>query len=284
MPGAMRIHIPSRGRAKKQITLFQLPREWLFMTTVWVYEEEFEEYVTELKDMIKKQGITVQARPKELKGLSPLRQWLLRNETAPRMLILDDDLTFSKRTPENKLVPARYQDVAFMLQFIEHSIWPEWPDPKHPNKDVALVSVSSRYMLNGKKRGYEDNKRTNCVTGINVKLVRDVIEARYDRVPLAGDADLTLQVLLAGYKTRVSTEWAYSQPAGADGGVSSYRTIKMMEEVYKKLAEMHPGIVSLFQHKTKHKFQGESNVRTDIKVAWKKAADVGFLRRRRAKS
>lgn len=278
MPGHTRIHIPSRERSEKQITVWQLPKEWRFKTTIWVYEGEQNVYSSKLRSLMLNDGVTLKIRPSHLKGLSPLRQWLLEKETAPRMIIMDDDLSFSKRTKDNKLIACDYMDVALMLNEMERQLWPEWNNGVLPF--VALSSISSRFHLNSKPRGYEKNKRTNCVTGINVKLVRDVIKAKYDRVPLAGDADLTLQVLLAGYQTIVSTEYAYSQPAGAPGGVSSYRTVGMMDEVYRKLAIMYPGIVSLFEHKTKHKFQGESNVRTDIKVAWKKAADIGYLRRK----
>ena len=100
----------------------------------------------------------------------------------------------------------------------------------------------------------------------------------HGRVRVMEDFDITLQILRAGGSCAVNYYYAQGQRMTNEaGGCSTWRTHEIHEESARRLAELHPGIVSLRQKQNK----GDQNgfgTRTEVTIQWKSAWAEGQLR------
>ena len=81
-----RIYIPSYGRANKQITWDNLPEKWKERTTIVVDASEVKEYSSLYPNVL--------SSPKGMKGIAPIREWIVKQATEEKISMLDDDLNF----------------------------------------------------------------------------------------------------------------------------------------------------------------------------------------------
>lgn len=266
----MRIYIPSLGRPHKQITWNELQGVRGLKKSdvvVVVGHEDVDAYTNPGNN-----GMTFLVPPPSIKGIGKVRQWLLeyhaKHSTDQRMVMMDDDLTFSTRRTDDptKAVPATKEDIARML------------------KSMAGML---KYMLHGSIIAREGaNRVADHGVLYNTRLLRvlgyraaDVLKlgVKFDRLPVMEDFDVTLQLLRLGKENFSICEWWQNQAgSGLEGGCSTYRDMEMQKVGALGLKKLHPDFVTVVEKTTKGAWGG--GTRTDVKIAWKKAfASAGVV-------
>jgi len=260
----MKVYIPSLGRPTKQITWKELQSvPGLKRGDVWVVinRDELDAYSAA------NPGISLLIPPVSVKGIGKVRQWLLerhaKEESDQRMVMMDDDLTFSTRRTDDptKSTPATKQDIGRMLKCMAGCL-----------RDSLHGSIVAR---EGANRFAEDamlhNTRLLRVLGYRA---RDVLAlgVRFNRLPVMEDFDVTLQLLRLGKENFCILDWWQNQTgSGLTGGCSTYRDNAMQAAGAHGLKKLHPAFVKVVEKATKTAWGG--GVRTDVRIAWKKAYD-----------
>jgi glycosyltransferase involved in cell wall biosynthesis len=249
----MKICIPTYRRIERQTTLENLPESWLNETLLITNKNETERYFEKYGDRVKVEGIDVV-------GISATRQWVMENISAKYILFLDDDMEFHKRENE-KLIKADNEDVAIMLNKIEYFL-----------KDgYAHVGVSARQGNNHVIDDFDTVTRMNNAYAFEVEVFKKE-NIRFDRLEVMEDFDVTLQLLKLGYPNIVIYKYAWGQRKSGDkGGCSEYRTAKMQRKAAFELSKLHPGLVTVVGKKSQTTWGNIGNIRTDVKISWKKA-------------
>lgn len=96
----------------------------------------------------------------------------------------------------------------------------------------------------------------------------------HGRISTCEDLDITIQLLLRGYKNCVLCQWTNDQTAtGNEGGCSAYRTIEVHNENITKLHEMYPGITTVRHKKNISDAAVKAGMasRLEITVDWERA-------------
>lgn len=206
-------------------------------------------------------GDNVIVLPPKITRLSPTRQWLLENSPDDKFILMDDDLAFACRRHDD---PTRFLN----------------SEPEETAKALLKMEVLLDKYAHVGMLGREGGNRVTAsivyctrmmrVLGYKRSIVHEKVGARFDRVPIKQDFDMTLQLLRAGYDNAVLATHVQNQ-AGSNtaGGCSVYRNPGMMRTVSLQLAKLHPGFVKVVEKETKSAWGG--GVRTDVQVAWKKA-------------
>ncbi len=252
----MRIYIPSLHRMDQR-TWEALPREWRDKTTVVCHAKDVAPLHAKYPLM------DVLAQPASLKGIGPVRQWIVDNAKEPKLVMIDDDLRFSVRISkkDTKLKPADKSELSLMLQAVE------------VNLDLyGHVAVSAREGNNRIPEHCTEIGRPLRFLAYDVNAIRET-GCRFDRIELMEDFDMTLQLLRRGYENLILWHWAHDQigGSGAKGGCSEYRDGAMQAKAAHRLAELHPGFVKVVEKQTKTAWKGMGGTRTDVVISWKKA-------------
>jgi hypothetical protein len=255
----MKIYIHSSGRPELSLqqTASCIPRSWLKHTRLVVQAAQEKSY----QDTARSLGVALIALPKSIDRLSPTRQWILENAEENKFVLMDDDLRFFEaRGPE---FPGLYKDAtdesfARMLSTISQTL------DHYAHVGVAAREGANRLPL----PGVELTRMMRVLAYDKKKALKSY--ARFDRVPTKQDFDMTLQMIRAGHKNYVLSQWCQNQ-RGSDvaGGCSVYRTAEMGDAVSHQLAALHPGYVSVVQKTTKKAWGG--GTRTDVLIQWKRA-------------
>lgn len=199
--------------------------------------------------------------PSKIRRLSPTRQWLLENSPTDKFILMDDDLAFACRRHDD---PTRFL----------HS------EPEETAKALikmeGLLDKFAHVGMLGREGGNRVTEpivyctRMMRVLGYRKSIVHDKVGARFDRLPIKQDFDMTLQLLRAGYDNAVLATHVQNQAgSNTSGGCSVYRNPGMMRTASIQLAKLHPGFVKVVEKETKAAWGG--GVRTDVQIAWKKA-------------
>jgi glycosyltransferase involved in cell wall biosynthesis len=250
----MNIWIPTYQRVEKQITFGTIPESLKPVTKLVVDDCEYEAYAEEYGEEY------VIAIPPDLKGLSKKRQWMLENTNDPYIFMIDDDITFGMRK-EGKLPKCAGDDLIGLYDLLA-----SWLD-----EGFIHVGISQRAFNHLEEQPWAEIGRMCTTYAYNAPAVLKS-GARFDRLPLQQDFDMTLQLLELGFKNRITFEYCYGQPgSGTKGGCSAYRTAALMEENAKRLATLHPGLVHVVQKKSETEWEGVGNVRWDCNIEWKKS-------------
>lgn len=257
------VFIPSRGRAKLKLirsgAYSQLPQG--YHVAYVVPNEELSAYAG--------LGLPVIARPPEVVGVAAARHfigWYCQQYGIEKFIMIDDDLKFFTRISEDDwhLRRSQPEDMVEMLATVERYL-----------DDYGQIGISARTGANrvgcGAKPLLKEATRTN---GCTAYRTADFMSVEHQRLPFMEDFDVTLQLLLKGVPNACFYHWSYDQSqTNAPGGCSLYRTHEGHEESARKLAELHPGFVSLRQKA--NKTGGEFGTRTEVTVQWKKAYEAG---------
>lgn len=252
----MEIYILTAGRPHTQPTWEQLPESVRKNTKFVIQLDERVFYQTTISHH--PQNILI--LPKGIDRISPTRQFLLDNCKADKLVMLDDDLTFSYRKDKNavRLFPQTFETIKEMFNGIE-----TWLD------SYAHLAVSTREGNNRVADQYKEIGRALRFHAMNVPIVRET-GARFDRIEFKQDFDFTLQMLEAGHKNLILYNYAHNQPgSNKPGGCSKYRTHEILEKCAHELHALHPDFVKVVEKETKGAWGG--GVRTDVRIAWKKA-------------
>jgi hypothetical protein len=180
--------------------------------------------------------------------------------------MVDDDLVFFERQPDLKL--TRLGDPTPMWQTVEEQFLAGFPH----------VAISIRLGNNRVPTEFKDCTNVCDLWGVDRHVLRKH-GIRLDRTPVMEDYQCVLSLLTLGYHTRVLYNWAANgkNARNAKGGCSTWRTAQVQEEGANLLKAMFPEFVTIVHKQTKTGwFEGE---RTDVRIAWKKAADsANYLR------
>lgn len=243
----MRLLITTLGRVNAQPT-----RRWLPNAQLVVQQHEAWKYGDRYGELL--------VLPDHLHTLAPTRQWLLENLTDEKIVLLDDDLDFLVRRTDDptKFRQPRPGDAEEMLAELDSAL-----------DTYAHVGLGTR---EGGNRNTEERMYATRIMrfhAFNLPKVREA-QARFDRVVVMEDFDITLQLLRAGHCNCLLNRWAHGQRgSNAAGGCSAYRTMDVQTESAVKLQQFHPDFVRLVTKQTKCAWNGQE--RTDVTVQWKRA-------------
>lgn len=252
-------YIASRGRPHCY-SFHALPKEIQARAFIVVRPDE--------KDLYVEQGGFKPHRllvlDKGVEGLSATRQWVQDNADKRYIVQLDDDLKgYTKKIkPEEfaSMHPMTYRDILKM-----DALFFRWLRAGR----IGHCGMGDRMQTAWAGKEYAENTqiaRFFCHDRIAVKSAG----ARWDRIPLIQDKDITLQLLRAGVPNRVSLMHCYNETGMGrnKGGVGIYRTSKLYEDCVVKLAKLHPGIVTVVDKARDH---GSFQCTIQPRVAWSKA-------------
>jgi hypothetical protein len=228
------IFIPSRSRWEYVRTVFNLSdRLWKNITLV-VPHDQYDKYrrITPLNiNVLKFYGV----------GIETKRDFILNLRQTGKLIMLDDDLKFYKRTEDGTRFPGIHQEeTEKMIENISNTL-----------SYFPMVGLTDKFMSQTRPRGSILCHRFNQVLGIN----RDLLPTPWPqfRVPHDEEHDFHLQLLTRGYKTIVLTEWSKSDKSDAPGGCSDWRNETVLRQAHEKLMELWPGIVTIDTSKEKPK-------------------------------
>jgi hypothetical protein len=247
----VKIYIPTHKRYNRQITWRGLPPSVQADTKLVISSGETPHYA---------QGLPLLETPPEVQGIGATRQWILDNAEGNHIVMLDDDLTFARRRLDDpsRFVPASVLD----MEKWHHDM------DNHLNS-YAHVSMGPRENGNRKTDLYYECGRAMRVLAFDLEVLRRE-GVRFNPELVQDDFDITLQLLKKGYQNLIVGWMVHNQSgSGAAGGASEYRDIAKHNESIKKLAALHPGLVTVVTKHTKVAWGGQP--RLDVICQWKKA-------------
>ena len=253
------VFIPSRGRANMKLiqagAFAQLPKG--YHVAYVVPDDEYDAYA--------KLGVPLIRRPPEVQGIAAARRFIgycAQQFSLDKFIVLDDDLKFSVRISLDDwhLRKATSEDLVELLGVVSQQL-----------DDYGHVGVGARQGNNnlgpGDKPLIVENTRTMRALAYRTA---EFMAVEHCRVTFMEDFDVNLQLLRKGVPNCTVNFWVTDQSmTNAPGGCSVYRTHQLHEEAAHKLAELHPGFVSLRQKV--NKTGGEFGTRTEVTIQWKKA-------------
>tara|TARA_R110002096_G_scaffold358961_2_gene552073 strand:- start:343 stop:1122 length:780 start_codon:yes stop_codon:yes gene_type:complete len=251
----MEVYILSAGRPNTQPTWEALPQSIRNFTRVVIQQVERDLYA----DFIKEFPDNYLILPVEINRISPTRQYLLDRCQSEKLIMLDDDLTFSYRATTNsvKLTPQTPQEVERMFSDIDYAL-----------DNYAHIAVSTREGNNRVEQSTKEVGRALRFHAMVAPIVRE--KARFDRIEFKQDFDYTLQMLRAGHPNLIFYNYAHNQPgSNKPGGCSTYRSHEVLERCAHELHALHPDFVTVVEKETKGAWGG--GVRTDVRIKWKQA-------------
>lgn len=244
----LKLYIPTLGRVGRQHTYSHLPKKWKAHTTLVVPKAE-----------AKAHGDTpVIVCP--MSGIGNVRQWIITQHSGDKLAMLDDDIRFDvRRTDEpTKFKPATETDIDAMFKELERVLG------KYTHAGVTAREGGNRHVVE-----YMESTRMLRLLAYNVTKFKG-LGARYNRLPVMEDFDVTLQLLRKGHPNIVLNRWVQGQGmSGAVGGCSTYRTMEVQKQGAEGLKKLHPDYVKLVEKTTKNAWGG--GTRTDVVISWKKA-------------
>lgn len=260
----MQIFIPTYGRSGEQVTLSNLLPTGREVTLV-VQEREVQKYAGHKW----RKSVEILVLPDHIRTISPTRDYILQHATDDSILMLDDDLDFAVRRtddPTRFRNPTKY-DMDNMLAEVDALLG-----------TCPFVSIGAREGGNRNTEPFLYNTRMMRALGYR----RDYLRAwgiTFSPMELMEDFHVALQIMLVGGTCVVANKWVTNQRSGsgAKGGCSSYRTLEMHGEAARQLAALYPEYVTVVHKQTKTAWGGQP--RLDVRVAWKKAAAAGKVRK-----
>lgn len=260
----MLIAIPSRDRWKNARDLYTVrytsPK--VMERALWfVPEDQVDNYVVGLAGSVDAENIVACGAD----GIAKTRKFIgefAKSYNYDKFIMLDDDIRFYVRadTDRPNLVNAHNDDVDNCMNAVELAL-----------DTYAHVSVSAREGNNRAGAGrpnelYVENTRTLRALAYRTE---DFLGVEHGRVRVMEDFDVNLQLLGQGKKNCCLYWWAQGQrQTGSPGGCSAYRSHEVQEESARRLAELHPGAVTLRQKE--NKTGGEFGRRTEVTIQWKR--------------
>lgn len=252
----MKIYIPTRGRAQKQITYHALPAGIQKLTTLVVDYSERHMYPCYPNVLV---------LPPTKDTIGRVRQaicdWHDTTKYGPSLLMMDDDLSFYRRRTDqpDKFEDVEDNDVVYMVRALDHVM------NKVGFKHAGIMAREGGNRMVADKQ----NTRLLRVLAYNVETMRKH-NVRFDRLIVMEDFDVALQLLQLGYPSMALCSWVHNQVgSGAAGGCSLYRTLERQAEGARGLHKLHPRFVKVVEKTTKTAWGGATRI--DVMVQWKKA-------------
>jgi len=185
----------------------------------------------------------------------------------PYFVMLDDDLRIFMRREDDpeKFIRATHEQQIEIFQDIEEQL----------RSGFAQISMLAREGANRVTKRYMDNSRPLRVYAYDARKIAKH-GVRFDQCGTMDDFDVTLQLLEAGEQNRVIAYAIHNQPgSNTAGGAAEYRTMDTHADSAHKLKERHPQFVTVVTKKTTTPNAWGGMERTDVRIAWKQAAQFG---------
>jgi hypothetical protein len=230
----IQIFIPSRSRSECIRTIYALSDDLWKNITIVVPHNQYDRYRLSIPlkiNILRFNGV----------GIETKRDFILNLRQTGKLIMLDDDLKFYKRTEDGTRFPSILpQKTEKMIEDISSSL-----------NNFPMVGLIDKFMSQTQPRGSVLCHRFNQVLGIN----RDLLPKPWPqfRVPHDEEHDFHLQLLTRGHRTIVLTEWSKSDRSDAPGGCSDWRNETVLRQAHEKLVELWPGIVTIDTSKEKPK-------------------------------
>ena len=249
--------IPTLGRSNKQISFDNLAKFLQDKTTLVVQPHE--------KDLYPNYPTLV--LPEDNIGISRTRKFIYDYCHGDIFAMMDDDIKVQRRRKDAR--PLKVDPtIDEWKQLIDTHL--EWLDNGFSFTSLMQGSAPPR------KKDIQDN---TAVYGF-VFYGKDIPksdELIWNHDLLAEDVNLHLQLLLKGYKNRVSLNYCCEQKSYAEGGCSSLRTLEMMDKSHKYLIEQYPEVVKWDCSKGKQQYSAnkKSPGWKKINIFWNRASKLG---------
>lgn len=281
------IVVPTRGRVGRQFTLRALAglpapgRDWepddprktlppsqLLAQTILVCPRgEAPGHLAEFKGS----GLRIWPQPDPDMTITKKRAWIMEEcvrKGIEKILMLDDDMGFMARPDDTPRDAPRLKVVKDWRQLQDYfdkmaaQLGPEMPH----------AGFGARMGNDKQPFGWVGPGRVMLALGYYLPTVLEHTEL--GRIETREDMDVCLQLLRAGFTNKILHELAVSPATyGAEGGCSGQRTTESSNADAYRLAELHPGLVSVVDKNYKNE------PRKEVVCRWKKALEQGLARR-----
>ena len=229
----MLIAVPSKGRAGLTTTNKILPN----LCTFFIPESEYHQY----KDLIK----NIVCVPKEVRGITDTRNWILENTDDKWVVFLDDD---AKNVGYNKLEERKTKKIEIkeegfwaeeflkffdMTEQLGYKIWgtrtessPRGTYPYKPFLTRSYVTASCMGIVNDGEYLFDSEFKVKEDYEICLRHIRD-----------KGG------ILAVRYLHWENEHWT------TEGGCKDYRTVEMEKDAIKKLIKLYPNMIASAKRK-----------------------------------
>lgn len=211
--------------------------------------------------------------------IGAIRDHIVESAQRPLQLVLDDDLLLGRCPGLEQRPPVmRGRRSAWGPNDVEDLIG--WMTHMISDRGFSHCSIPASEEYTGVTQGlhrYDLSLPGLCrvrTRGIRVHgyAVEDVKSFKFDGgVDGWEDVHWLIQFLLAGKLNVVNWAWLTTQHSNAKGGCSTFRSPENLEETAQRMAELHPGLVTVVKKATKKAWGGGE--RTTLKIHWKKIKD-----------
>lgn len=245
----MHLLIMTRGRVGKQRTLQSIPSRWIDKTLLVAPMEELHQH--------RHPTIGV---PEWVDNYSKKFQYIIdgRAVDTNKVVILDDDLIFSKRVGDKLLKVQDKEELNDMFDYMEELL-----------DATALVGVHPRQMGHHAPLPHKENGKVICIQGVNRQLCDPM--PRVDQFPILADVILNCSLLSRGIGNKLITtfvqDWGSCQ---APGGCSLYRTPEMQKEAVEYVANRFAPFAKAVHRKAKQENWLGEDGRVDLRIQWKR--------------
>lgn len=264
----MHIYIPSAFRPDYRLgrgVLAQLPED--IVPRLVVPRDEFVDYHCIVRDL----GLRARIIPHTEVGLPMTKRWIAQyalSQGERSFCMMDDDIWLLVRRAEDtwRLRNAEHDDVRQMVEWMSRKI-----------DEVEYASISLREGNNHHGIGSVDDLVAPYGRSCRVHCYRtdQFLALEHGRCELHEDFDCNLQILESGGTMAISGWFAQGQRMmNEPGGCATYRTHERQEASARRLAELHPGIVSLRTTRNKTDAEG-MGTRVEPTIQWKLAWERG---------
>lgn len=266
------IVIPTRGRVGQQQSLLGLPESLRISTFVVAPVQELvrHQHWYETRGWSPAQQPTLVSQPDPDMTIAQKRLWImewLRRNGQERVLMLDDDLFFyhrywkkdaNKGAGDWRLLDSPPEVVREWIGKLLDILSPEVPHagfgPRQGNQNFP--------------EGWIEGSRMMLALGYHVPTALD--RAVWGRIETREDMDISLQLLRAGLPNMVTHMFCVGQKSyAAPGGCTGQRTTESSDADAERLAQLHPGLVSVVAKD----YRGHP--RKEVRVQWKRALAEG---------
>jgi|NorSeaMetagenome_1021524.scaffolds.fasta_scaffold00564_22 glycosyltransferase involved in cell wall biosynthesis len=229
----MLIAVPSKGRAGLTTTNKILPN----LSTFFIPESEYHQYKGLVKNIV--------CVPKEVRGITDTRNWILENTDEKWVVFLDDDAknVGYNKLEERKTKKIEIRDEGFwaeeFLKFFDlteqlgYKIWgtrtessPRGTYPYKPFLTRSYVTASCMGIVNDGEYLFDPDFKVKEDYEICLRHIKD-----------KGG------ILAVRYLHWENEHWV------TDGGCKDYRTIDMERDAIKRLIKLYPSMISSAKRK-----------------------------------
>jgi hypothetical protein len=223
----MLIAVPSKGRAGMTTTNNILPN----IATWFVPDSEIHQYKGLYKNLV---GV-----PKDVKGITATRNWILKNTTEKRVVMLDDDVKIAGYT---KLHANRGEQIKKTGEYFWQDEFTKYFDLCE-QLQMKIWGVKTEAALRS-VYPYKPILFKSYVTASCMGIINDGEYYFDESFKVKEDYEICLRhikdkggILAIRYLHWENNHWE------KEGGCKDYRTVNMEKEAIKKLIKLYPNMI-----------------------------------------